>query len=256
MNTIPKKLKISKKAQKHPLIWSDQHVKLYQRLFNHLENNKPELNAKFDNYIETHKRMLASFIMTELNLGKSSQEALLFMVSRYLSMKHEGDRYIKIYQQHGYDLMESVRNDEKENKQSESELVNYRPLEYFEQILNDLSQDHLLNNQQMLLAMVTYQPTIRTSFYNSAMIITKLSQNNNINNFIRFEKKTHRIYYIVNDDKVKNHRGYQNNQHSTIEVKNVILKNHMWQYFNVNQDKKYYFQNTDDDAYEDSTLRR
>ena len=259
---VPKKVakKVAKKAKtryKNPLIWSQVHEKLHRRLFNHLERLYPEVNRNLETYIDLEKRTLGRVIGDELNLGLSSRKELYFMVARWLAINKPDNRYIKIYQEKGYVVSKDIQAQESHNKQTEQEQVNYRPLEYFEQILDELNNEHEEpSDAHLILAMAVYQPTMRPSFYESAKIITRKANNNGVDNYIRFDRRTRKIYYIVNHDKVSKDKTYQGLKHSEIEVEHLGLKNMMWQSFDRNSERVFFFQKPgEENHYNYSTFR-
>ena len=69
---------------------------------------------------------------------------------------------------------------ENENQQDEKEIENYKPHNYFIDILNSVNVDNIQTKighyQYLLLALLTYQPPLRTNFYVSAKIIRSMKK--------------------------------------------------------------------------------
>jgi hypothetical protein len=255
MSTIETKKKktLTKKTKKTKAIkevWTIEHQKLQKRLYNHYKKTKPE--AEMDTYINLYKNKLSEFIRS-LNQSISSEKAFYFMVARWLQINKPEDRYIRIYQELGYGKMKDNGASEGKQEQSKRELVYYRPLSYFANILQE-KVDELETDPYLLLMMLTLQPAVRASFYNTASFITQEKQNNKIDNFILINKKTKKIFYIVNNDKVKNGKQYTINKNTHIEIESTILKNQIRISYDMNP-RTYLFEN-DGEPYAYSTLLR
>ena len=252
---VPKQTRASK--SKHPLVWSNVHVNLYRRLFNHLERLYPEVNRNFEDHINLEKRKLCRVIKEELNLGLSSQKELLFMCARWLALHKPNDRYITIFRSAGHHISKDIRQEEAQNRQNEQEQANYEPIEFFEQILDELNNEYeVISKKHLLLAMTVYQPTMRPSFYSSAQIITKKSEDNGVNNYIRFDRRTRKIYYIVNHDKVSKDKMYSNKKNNIIEIEDIRLRNMMWDSYNRHPERVFFFQKDGEETgYNYSTFR-
>jgi hypothetical protein len=246
--TLTKKAKVVKKVV---FEWTDQHTALHIRLFNHYVKQTPD--AKLETYINKYKKYLATFIL-ELGQSDSSTKALYFMVARWLQINKVDDRYISIYQELGFELMKKITSHEHDQTQTNKEKINYRPLSFFINIL-DIKIDEIESDPYLLLTMLTLQPPIRSSFYHTATFITQEKQNDKINNFILINNKTKKIFYIVNDDKVKNGRQYSNNKNSHIEVENSVLKN-LLRLSIKSKPRTHLFENPEDDSFAYSTLLR
>jgi hypothetical protein len=90
------------------------------------------------------------------------------MVGRFLEINN--DRYYETYLKKGSDLMKQVNIDEQDNQQTEREILSYRPLNYYKNLLNETQEG---SNQYLFLAMLTLQPPLRSSFYNTCQFIFK-----------------------------------------------------------------------------------
>jgi hypothetical protein len=249
MSIVLNKKTATKKVTKNAktLIWSKEHEGLYTRLFNKLYNDGYDVEK--ETYIQTNKRMLLSYI-SDVPVEDGSKKALYFMVGRFLEIQK--DRYAETYKKAGYDLYVKINQAEHNNEQSERERTNYQSLAYYENILKEDYDD---DYEFLLLSMLTYQPPVRSSFYNSAIFIDKKKDNDLIHNFLYFDNAHKKIYYIVNDDKVKNNRQYMNNQNSYIEVESPILKSILRKSYEENP-RTYVFENNESGYSYDSLLRK
>jgi hypothetical protein len=210
-------------------IWSKIDEKKYTWLFNYVNKNVKVVDEY--SYIDDNKRNLMSIIEKNKNWSNKSKEALLFMVAKYLrsTTNNKNEKYSKRYSQAGYNLLLENRKEEQENKQDEKELINYREHQYFINILNDINFNNIstliAHYQYLLLSLLTYQPPLRTNFYLTCKFIFSKKENDNINNFIRIDKRgTLKIYYIVNNDKVTNTKTYNINKNlSKIKIEDKKL---------------------------------
>ena len=121
--------------------WTAQHEKLYSMLLKYYQ--KIDENIDENSFINDKKRYLMTIINKNNNWGDSTKEGLFFMIARYLIIDNPNDKYVKIYQQLGYDLMQKNRNKENENEQDEKEKENYRTHEYFINLLNTINPDEI-----------------------------------------------------------------------------------------------------------------
>ena len=207
--------------------WSKQHEKLHSMLYNYMNKNFKNINEY--NFINENKRKLMSIIEKNTNWSSSSKESLFFMIARFLMIDNPSDKYVKLYQEAGFKLLQDNRAKENENKQDEKEIENYRPHNYFIDILNSINVDNIQTKighyQYLLLALLSYQPPLRTNFYVSAKIIRSMKENDKINNFIWISRKgSIKIFYIVNNDKVSNTKIYAMNKNlSYIKLEDTNL---------------------------------
>ena len=207
--------------------WSKQHEKLHSMLYNYMNKNFKNINEY--NFINENKRKLMSIIEKNTNWSSSSKESLFFMIARFLMIDNPNDKYVKLYQEAGFKLLQDNRAKENENKQDEKEIENYRPHDYFIDILNSINVDNIQTKighyQYLLLALLSYQPPLRTNFYVSAKIIRTMKENDKTNNFIWISRKgSIKIFYIVNNDKVSNTKIYAMNKNlSYIKLEDTNL---------------------------------
>ena len=196
--------------------WSAAHEKLYSMLYNYYKMVKPTI-VEFT-FIEDNKRHLKSIIEKNDKWGNSTKEQLYFMVARYLeNFDGKNIKYVKIYKQLGYDLMQSNRQKENNNLQDEKEMENYRSHEYFINLLNNIKPEEIKTKighyQYLLLNLLVLQPPLRTSFYITTQFLRKISENYKTTNYIWINKKGElKVNYIVNNDKVSKTKTYTMNK--------------------------------------------
>ena len=156
-----------KKLTKKP--WTQNHINKFNWLFKFFKSLHPE--AIQDDFIDLNKRELMSIIESNKNWKDGSKEGLLFMIARYLYNK--GDlRYSKLYSETGHKYSIKLKDHEDENKLDDKELEHFRTHEFFEDILNNWRVDQTTtligHYKYLLLAMLVFQPPLRTSFYATA----------------------------------------------------------------------------------------
>jgi len=198
--------------------WSSQHESKKIWLYNYAKTLHPEV--KLDNFIETLRRKLDNIIENNSNWANGSKEALYFMLSRYYN-NNGNTRLSKIYQTKGIDYLKLGNNIENENKLDAKEEINYRPHQYFIDILNltdykniDTYDEHL---KYLLLSCLVLQPTLRTDFYKSASFIRTLKEDDKKNNFVHIDRRGKtKINFIVNNDKVSKTKFYSMNKNLNI----------------------------------------
>lgn len=208
--------------------WSKQHEKLHSMLYNYMNKNFKNINEY--SFINENKRQLMSIIEKNNNWGASSKESLFFMIARFLMIDNPNDKYVKMYQEAGFKLLQENRAKENENQQDEKEIENYKPHNYFIDILNSVNVDDIKTKikhyQYLLLALLTHQAPLRTNFYVTAKIIRSMKENDKTNNFIWITRKgSIKIFYIVNDDKVSKTKIYTMNKNLSyikLEDNNLI----------------------------------
>lgn len=192
--------------------WSDIQQKKYLWLYNYLITLDTKYKTlKPDDYlIKFNKRNLIQLINNNNNWSDSSKESLFFTVARWLELNKPTDNFIKQFKELGYKLKVKRDKQEGENQPDKKELENIQPFEYFINILNDIKPDEIITRQKhyeyLILALLTLQPPIRTSFYISAKITNTLKNLSSSENYIYI--KNDQAFYIVNKDKVSNTKKY------------------------------------------------
>ena len=206
--------------------WTKQHEKTYTWLYNYM-NDKYEDVDEFT-FIDDFKRHLYKIINENNNWKDTSKEALYFMIARYLH-NFGNKRYSKLYSQYGHDLTVKNQKKESENQQDEKEIENYRPHEYFVNIINEVNlqdiQTITKHYEYLILNLLTLQPPLRTSFYTTAKFLTKKADNNGEDNYIYINRRGKlKVYYIVNKDKASNYKMYNiDKKLSKIQIENEEL---------------------------------
>ena len=122
--------------------------------------------------------------------------------------------------------MQSNSKQESNNSLDENEKLNYRPYEYFKNILDNIEKPTTINAhyKHLLLSMLILQPPLRTSFYSTASLLETLDRNDHKSNFMYINRrgKVH-AYYFVNKDKASKYKIYSMDKSlSKIEVNDKL----------------------------------
>jgi len=163
-------------------------------------------------FIDDYKRQLYKIINENENRQDGSNEALFYMIARYL-YNFGNKRYSKLYSQYGHELTKKIQEKETMNEQDEKEIENYRPHDYFVDLIDKINYDEIKTIQKhyeyLLLSLLIFQPPIRTSFYTTCKFLFKKDDNNNEDNYIYITRRGKiNVYYIVNKDKASNYKLY------------------------------------------------
>jgi hypothetical protein len=212
-----------------PLKWTNDHEKRYNALFKKV--NMHYKNVDLQDYIFKKKAYLIGFIDSLQDYSSGTKENMLFMCARWLAINHpEEKQWIKAYQQSGYNLKVERDQKEGENELDEKELENLKPHEYFENILQKIDFykiDNLPEHYQvLLLALLTYQPPLRTNFYITAKFVKHKNDVKPEENYIRLYKYKDKLkaQYIVGKDKASSYKAYVvNKELSIIEIEDPEL---------------------------------
>ena len=165
-----------KKLGKKP--WTDLHQKKLIWLYNWYTNNY-DSQANIETFIDKNKRKLMSLILNNKDWSIASKEALLFMIARYLYNIKNNDRYVKLYAQSAYDLLQEKNKLEGLNELDQKEIENHRSIEFLNNSLEvhkEKEKENILEHfKHLLLMMLIKQPPLRTSFYSSAKFFTVIN---------------------------------------------------------------------------------
>ena len=194
--------------------WSKANESVYSMLHTYIKTKIANLDEF--TFITDHKRQIMSLVEANPSWKSTTIENVMFTIAKFLKLK--GDfRYAKLYSQKAYDFMIRNREAESHNKQDEKEIKNYRDRQFFINVLDLIDYDSIStvvgHYKYLLLALLTFQPPVRTSFYTSCKIIIREKDNNKIDNFIRINKrKPVSVSYIINNDKVSKTKVYSMNK--------------------------------------------
>ena len=198
--------------------WSKANESVYSMLHTYLKTKIANLD-KFT-FITDHKRQIMSLVEANPSWKSTTIENVMFTIAKFLKLKQDF-RYAKLYSQKGYEYMIKNREAESHNKQDEKEIKNYRDRQFFINVLDTIDYDSIStvvgHYKYLLLALLTFQPPVRTSFYTSCKIITREKDNDRVDNFIRINKrKPITVSFVINADKVSKTKVYSMNKKLSI----------------------------------------
>lgn len=238
--------------------WSEQHQERYNAIYNYLKNTL-QLNIEKDNFVETMTpRILLKHIMDNKKWADSTKENYLFAIARKLNILNKV-RNAKFFSSKAHELTMKRADDEGNNRLDAKEEANWRPHQYFVDLLNTYNQTGSTSMQQhqkiLLLTLLTYQPPLRTSFYTTALFLREKKDNDKKHNYVYVNRRgSSKVQYIVNKDKASNYKVYNMNKNLSFidvegEAKKAIIDSYM------NFPRNYLFE-IDNKPITDSTLLR
>ena len=171
------------------LIWSPQHDKILNWLFNIFSRDHKDITK--DNFLLKDSSIILNYIKN-LDLSDSSKEQMFFMVGRYLDIKGK-NKDAELFKQTGYNLKLLKEKKEGQNELDEGEFEKFRPLDYFISIVDNFDMK-ILNNKELLLALLTLQPPVRSAFYCEAKVIKSIKEDDKTNNFLLLNYKLKKAY--------------------------------------------------------------
>jgi hypothetical protein len=200
------------------LEWSTAHEKKYEWLYGYLKTQKENDVINRSTYINVYLKELFKIIDSNPKWAQSAKEGLLFMVARWLSIHKPKSKYIKLFQEEAYKIKQAIDKEESHNKVSEKYKDSYKDLSFYHKILEP--KTHQIDHYKtLLLALLTKQPPVRTSFYTSAKLITSVSDDDSKSNFVLITPE--KVQYIINTDKISKTK----NQVTNPELKFIDVDN-------------------------------
>lgn len=199
--------------------WNDNFQKRYDAVFNFL-TKKHNLNYNKDNFLIGNKKQVFKLINENSEWSDGTKESYLLAMGRWLNNRND-KRGAKMFGEAGIALKHKRDEQEGHNTLDEKELDNFRHHDYFVNLINAMkeqsqrgNQTQLQNMKYLLLVILTYQPPLRTSFYNSALIISQKKENDGLNNFVLINRRGGfvKAQFIVNKDKASNYKMYKMNK--------------------------------------------
>ena len=156
------------------LNWTKAHQQRYDAIYSYLKNSL-KLDINKEDYVEKiNYRYLFKYIMENPKWAESTKENYLFAMARKLNMLKK-KRHAKWFSEQAHNLQVKRGEAEGQNGLDIKEQANWRPHQYFVDLINTLKQDSNISLTQhlkiLLLTLLTYQPPLRTSFYTTALLI-------------------------------------------------------------------------------------
>jgi len=238
--------------------WTTAHQQRYDAVYNYLKNSL-RLNIDKETFVETiTPRLLYKYIIENPKWAESTKENYLFAIARKLNILKK-TRHAKWFSEQAHQLQLKRADEEGRNGLDIKEEINWRPHQYFVDLINTLKQDGNVSITQhmkvLLLTLLTYQPPLRTSFYTTALLIREKEANDKKHNYVYINRRgSSKVQYIVNKDKASNYKLYNMNKNLSFidvegEAKKAILESY------ANFPRNYLFE-INNNPITDSTLLR
>jgi hypothetical protein len=216
-------------------LWTNAHQQRYDAVYNYLKNSL-RLNIDKETFVETiTPRLLYKYIIENPKWADSTKENYLFAIARKLNILKK-TRHAKWFSEQAHKLQLKRADEEGRNGLDIKEEINWRPHQYFVDLINTLKQDGNVSITQhmkvLLLTLLTYQPPLRTSFYTTALLIREKEANDKKHNYVYINRRgSSKVQYIVNKDKASNYKLYNMNKNLSFidvegEAKKAILESY------------------------------
>lgn len=203
--------------------WNTNFQKRYDAIYNFL-TKKQNLVLNKDNFLIKNKKQIFKLINENDNWSEGTKESYLLACSRWLNNNND-KRGAKMFGEAGIAIKHKRDEQEGHNMLDGKEQENFRHHQYFVDLIDAMKerselgiQTQLQNMKYLLLVLLTYQPPLRTSFYNSALIISQNKENDELNNFVLLIRRGSSVkaQFIVNKDKASNYKTYKMNKKLSI----------------------------------------
>lgn len=209
--------------------WTPALQTKYNAIYSYLKNTL-NLDVNKDDYVEKiNNRQLFHYILDNDKWSDSTKENYMFAIARKLNILKK-KRYAKIFTDKAVELKTIREELEGQNGLDAKELANWKPHEFFVNLIDTLKQDGNITITQhlkiLLLTLLTYQPPLRTSFYTTALLIREKKANDKNHNYVYINRRGNsKVQYIVNKDKASNYKLYNINKNlSFIDVEGEAKK--------------------------------
>ena len=238
--------------------WTPALQTKYSAIYSYLKNTL-KLDVNKEDYVEKiSNRQLFHYIVDNDKWSESTKENYLFAIARKLNILKK-KRYAKFFTDKAVELKTIREELEGQNGLDDKEKENWKPHEYFVNLIDTLKQEANISITQhlkiLLLTLLTYQPPLRTSFYTTALLIREKKANDKNHNYVYINRRgSSKVQYIVNKDKASNYRLYNINKNlSFIDVEGEAKKAIIESYENFPRN---YLLEIDGKPITDSTLLR
>ena len=230
--------------------WSENDEKRLIWLFNHI--SKPHTNIKLnptwtkDNYLKYIDIKKLEPIIEATQWGISTKAAAYFTISKYLQLNDPKNINIDFIKNIAYKLKIEIQEKDGDNQLDEKEQANYRPQNYFRDILDNIDVSKIKSPKKhyeyLLLSLLILQPPVRNNFYISASFIFDLSKVEDNKNYVYLNKEKNEAAYVIQHDKVSNTVVYRTYSHlNYIQIENKELVKLLFQSYELYK-RKYLFE--------------
>jgi hypothetical protein len=206
--------------------FTESHAKIIDTLFNKYVRTYPD--ADYDTFlVKSPFRKMFKYI-DEDSVGIGSKKQTLFAIARFFEVENVNKAKFKQYITKAQELREELDTQEAQNTQTEKEKIAYRDHDFLLNVVSkyDIEEsDFKKNIKQLALALTVLHPPVRSDFYVTSQIIFQKADDDKVHNFIFVNRRTKKIMYIINNDKVTKTRSYAMKPAlKNIEIKDKKLK--------------------------------
>jgi hypothetical protein len=241
--------------------WNENDEKRKIWIYNYL--NKTHTNIKLNptwgpnNYLKYIDIKKLEPIIEATQWGLSTRAAAYFTISKWLELnayytkninnedytKNINIDYIKNI---AYKLKIEIQEKDGDNELDEKEKENYRPQNYFRDILDNIDVSKIKSPKKhyeyLLLSLLILQPPVRNNFYISSSFIFDLSKVEDNKNYVYLNKEKNEAACVIQHDKVSNTVVYRTYSHlNYIQIENKELVKLLFQSYEQYK-RKYLFE--------------
>ena len=230
--------------------WSENDEKRKIWIYNYLIRTQTNIKLNptwtkddFLKYIDIKK---LEPIIEATQWGLSTRAAAYFTISKYLQINDPKNINIDFIKNIAYKLKIEIQEKDGDNQLDEKEEANYRPQNYFRDILDNIDVSKIKSPKQhyehLLLNMLINQPPVRNNFYITASFIFDLSKVEDNKNYVYLNKEKNEASYVIQHDKVSNTVVYRTYSHlNYIQIENKELVKLLFQSYEQYK-RKYLFE--------------
>ena len=230
--------------------WSENDEKRKIWIYNYLIRTQTniKLNPTWtkDNYLKYIDIKKLEPIIEATQWGLSTKAAAYFTISKYLQINDPKNPNIDFIKNIAYKLKIEIQEKDGDNQLDEKEEENYRPQNYFRDILDNIDVSKLKSPKQhyeyLLLQLLINQAPVRNNFYISSSFIFELSKVEYNKNYVYLNKEKNEAAYVIQHDKVSNTVVYRTYSHlNYIQIENKELVKLLFQSYEQYK-RKYLFE--------------
>jgi hypothetical protein len=174
------------------------------------------------NFIEISSNTLLEKLENKYS-NKGTMNVIAYTLKKFFEEIGE-DKKAEFWSEAGKELGREVYDEEMRSELTNNEKKNWKTQSEIMEIMNNIPiKDRTDYNRFLLLAMATFQPPLRKSFYQSVKFATTPGKLNKKDNFILLNKHPNKCFYVVNIDKVSKYDKFNEDNSKYIEISDPQL---------------------------------
>ncbi len=184
------------------VVWSSNHQRNFDNLYNLLKKNKPELlkdYTKDEFLIKINKKLLKQYILS-LDYSLSRKETYLFTVARWYEYNNIDNTFVQEFKQTAYDLKMKRQDIDGENELDSKEIKGYMRYEELIAVRDSIDYNEIKTKREhykyLLLSLLIETP-LRTGYYTSAKFITNQKTEPNVNYMMLLGTNVKKAFYYI-----------------------------------------------------------